>query len=86
LKQNEHAIDRVYEKKNGDKLEKHIVANRGKVQAKFIKNKLVVDLDVFNNAKEENRAEEYKYVTLKSILKYEPLQPQDITQLEAIKT
>ena len=60
-------------------MEKYIVAKRGRVQGKFIKNKLTADLDVFSNASSESKPETYKYISLKSLIKYSPLQQQDVT-------
>lgn len=52
LNQNSSAIEKVYETKVGNRVECHVLVRADRSQEKFIKNELVIELDVFDNSKE----------------------------------
>jgi hypothetical protein len=85
LKEHEETIDKVYEKKNSKSTECHILGKEEKHKGKFIKNNLLVDLDVFDNTNSENSKPTHSYISLKTLLRYEPLTAESVGELQKIR-
>jgi hypothetical protein len=73
LKIHQSEIENVFEKNTEKYAEVHIAGVLNKEESKRTKNKFFINLDVFDNTKEEVNPSSTKHVVLRSLLKYKPL-------------
>ena len=63
-------IEKVYEKVDSKRKEVYIVRRLDQKHEKFIKNDMVIKLDVFDNTSEEQIQDKSHNVSVKTLLKY----------------
>ncbi len=63
----------------------HIVGKENRRNGKFIRSDFEVQLDVFDNTKEMPREPTYEHLTLRTLLKYQPLTLDNVREVQRIK-
>jgi hypothetical protein len=85
LKEFKGRIQQTYKLKVDDKEEIHIISKVDQIQHKFINNDLIIQLDVFDNSKEQPKTPRSDNLAIRTLIKYPSLTPNDMAEVLKIK-